>query len=160
METRPYRPAVRVIVLKDSLIAVGKRIKDNKVVGVKFPGGGIENGESYDQATIKEVLEEVGILVDTVTNLGHRFSHDIEYDDPERAKKYRGGQDNWMLCHYVKDSQKLLDSQGDSFNVEWLPIDEVIGQIRYFKEDQFTQPTIKALELARQYLPKPKLKPW
>lgn len=160
METRPYRPAVRVIISKDGKIAVGERIKDGKVLGVKFPGGGIDPGDSFEQTTVKEVLEEVGYLVEDVINLGYRFSHDITYDDPERAKKYRGGQDNWMLCSYVKHSDKLLDSQGDSFKVEWYSPQDVIDKIKSFPHDQFTDATVHAVELAKERLEPKSLKPW
>lgn len=159
METRPYRPAVRVIITQDKKIAVGERIKDNQVIGVKFPGGGIDPGDTYEQTTVKEVLEEVGILVEDVHNLGYRFSHDIVYDDPERAKKYRGGQDNWMLCHYVKHSDKLLDTQGDAFRITWLTPEEVIAKIKSFPTDQFTLPTIHAVELAAAKIT-PAIQPW
>src|SRR5690242_5873068 len=43
----------------------------------EIPGGGVDVGEDADEAAIREVLEELGVTVRIVRELGHReFSED------------------------------------------------------------------------------------
>ena len=58
---RVYRPSVRAIILCGDRIAMAFVAKYGYY---KFPGGGIEAGESHADALIREVREETGLLVD------------------------------------------------------------------------------------------------
>lgn len=58
---RVYRPSVRAIILRGDRIAMAFVAKYGYY---KFPGGGIEAGESHTDALIREVREETGLLVD------------------------------------------------------------------------------------------------
>ncbi|MDI6452160.1 NUDIX hydrolase [Peloplasma aerotolerans] len=59
-ETTYFRRAVRSIIFKDNLIALVKSIKYGEY---KFPGGGIEDGESEIDALIRETTEETGLNI-------------------------------------------------------------------------------------------------
>jgi 8-oxo-dGTP pyrophosphatase MutT (NUDIX family) len=59
-ETKYFRRAVRAIIIKDSKIALIKSIKYGEY---KFPGGGIEDGESEFDALIRETNEETGLNI-------------------------------------------------------------------------------------------------
>lgn len=50
------------ILIKEKKIALIKRIRDEQVYYV-FPGGGIEKGETPEQATIREAFEELGMKI-------------------------------------------------------------------------------------------------
>lgn len=50
------------ILINDKKIALIKRIRDGQVYYV-FPGGGIEKGETPEQATIREAFEELGVTI-------------------------------------------------------------------------------------------------
>ncbi|MCL2080587.1 MAG: NUDIX domain-containing protein [Oscillospiraceae bacterium] len=66
---RYFREAVRVVIIKDKRIALVK----SKTEGFfKFPGGGIEHGESHLNAIIRETQEETGlhIIPQSVVELG------------------------------------------------------------------------------------------
>lgn len=51
-----------VILIENDKVALIKRIREGKVYYV-FPGGGIEKGETPEQATIREAFEELGVTV-------------------------------------------------------------------------------------------------
>ncbi|WP_270180735.1 NUDIX hydrolase [Alkalihalobacillus sp. CinArs1] len=50
------------IILEDDRVALIKRVRNGDVYYV-FPGGGVEKGESKEQAAIREVHEELGVTV-------------------------------------------------------------------------------------------------
>jgi 8-oxo-dGTP pyrophosphatase MutT (NUDIX family) len=162
MDTRPYRPAVRIIIVKKDKILVGKRMDKSKHIGYKFPGGGIDEGDSLEQTVIKEALEEVGIQTEDVTNLGLTFRYNTVYKDPERAKIFQGGIDTWMAARYVRESKRLFNSQGDTFPFLWQTFEDATKTVNSYKKDQYTDITIQAIEQARLMLgPKIEpLKPW
>ena len=54
------REAVRAIIVKNNKIALVKSLKENHY---KFPGGGIEDGESHIDTLIRETKEETGLLI-------------------------------------------------------------------------------------------------
>ncbi|NLY98223.1 MAG: NUDIX domain-containing protein [Clostridiaceae bacterium] len=66
---RYERIAVRAIVIKGSRIALVKNIKEGYY---KFPGGGVEDKESFLEALARETQEEIGlkIIPDSVKEYG------------------------------------------------------------------------------------------
>ncbi|AIV04519.1 MULTISPECIES: 8-oxo-dGTP diphosphatase MutT [Vibrio] len=67
-----------------SQIFITKRPDDKHKGGFwEFPGGKVEQGESVEQAMIRELEEEIGITV-TEQSL---FEH-LEYDYPEKSLKF------------------------------------------------------------------------
>ena len=56
------RPSVRGIIIRDGKIAMMHSLKYDYY---KLPGGGIEQGESYEETLIREVQEESGLVVKT-----------------------------------------------------------------------------------------------
>lgn len=52
----------RAIIVNDERILLIHRIKDNRNYYV-FPGGGIEEGEEFENALKRECLEELGLIV-------------------------------------------------------------------------------------------------
>lgn len=54
------RPSVRAIIFRDGKLAL---VHNGKFDYYMFPGGGIEEGESHEEALIREVKEESGLVV-------------------------------------------------------------------------------------------------
>ena len=54
------RHACRGIVVNDGKVLLGYEEKNDKYI---IPGGGVENGETYEQCCERELLEETGMLV-------------------------------------------------------------------------------------------------
>lgn len=48
----------------------------HKKRGIEFPGGKVERGETLQQAAVREVLEETGVQIDTLEELGYYIVHD------------------------------------------------------------------------------------
>lgn len=71
-----HREAVRAVVLRvqDLLMVYSSNIGD-----YKFPGGGVDMGETHQQALAREVQEECGI---SLLQVGNEIGRVIEYDLP------------------------------------------------------------------------------
>ena len=63
------RPTVRGIIEKDGMLGL---IYEAESDYYGFPGGGIEKGETYEEALIREAEEETGLLVlpESITEYG------------------------------------------------------------------------------------------
>ncbi len=76
------RHSSRAIIISDGRIAMIHSLENNYY---KLPGGGIELGESKENALIRETLEETGlhIIPDTIEELGyiHRICKSSKYED-------------------------------------------------------------------------------
>lgn len=88
--------------------------------GWEFPGGKIEDGESPEEALIREIKEELGcgISVDD-------FVCNVEYDYPEFHLSMK-----CYLCSIANGSPTLLEhsdakwlSKNELWSVDWLPAD-------------------------------------
>ncbi|MDN4606444.1 NUDIX hydrolase [Sporosarcina highlanderae] len=57
------------VIIKEDMVAVIQRIRDGTEYYV-FPGGGIEDGESPEEATVREAMEELGVQIEIQTLIG------------------------------------------------------------------------------------------
>ena len=70
ISNRPYL-GVGVLVWKEELLLLGKRINPNGENTWQFPGGHLESGETVSNCATREVEEEVGIQIKDVKHLGY-----------------------------------------------------------------------------------------
>ncbi len=103
------RPSVRGIIILNGKIAM---VHSRKYDYYKFPGGGIEDNESKEDALIREVREETGLCVirDSIREYGkvHRIQ--------KGTKENIFIQDNYYYLCSVKDEigqQNLDDYEAD-----------------------------------------------
>jgi putative (di)nucleoside polyphosphate hydrolase len=90
----------------------------------QFPQGGLEDGETYEQALFREILEELGNHQFKILQTSQTL---VQYDFPGGMKgalalKYRGQQHQWFLCQYEHGSKPNLEhaSDDDFEDVAWV----------------------------------------
>lgn len=114
------REAVRAIILKNNKIALVKSLKEKHY---KFPGGGIEIGESHIDTLIRETKEETGLIVkaDSVKECG--FVHEI------RKSLYSDDAFEQISYYYFVEvldaavEQDLSDSEKElEYVLEWVSL--------------------------------------
>ena len=151
-----YRPNVAIVLCNaKNEVFWGKRIKEH---AWQFPQGGINKGESPEQAMFRELHEEVGLQPEHVRILG-RTREWLRYDVPkswirrEWRTAYRGQKQIWFLLRLTgRDSDMNLRATDHPefdawrWNEYWVPLDVVIEFKRGVYEMALT-------ELAR-YLPR------
>ena len=82
----------------------------NKVNGILdyhvFPGGGLEEGETFEEGTAREIKEEFGIDVKVKEKM---YEHEFERKESGNAQK-----EYFFLCEYI--SRKIGTGDGPEFN--------------------------------------------
>ena len=152
-----FRPNVGIILLNQkNQVFWGKRIRTHSW---QFPQGGIDRGETPEQAMFRELHEEVGLKPEHVTIIA-RTRDWLRYEVPDRFIRrdarghYKGQKQIWYLLRLVSGDWKL-DLRATShpefdawrWNDYWVPLDVVVEFKRGVYEMALT-------ELSR-YLPQP-----
>jgi mutator protein MutT len=113
------------IVIKDSEILLMHRKNEKEYY--TFPGGGVEEGETIEQAVLRELQEETTIEA-TINKL---LYHHVYDDDTEQY---------FYLCDYISGEPKLREDsierkktlQGNnSYNPLWVTIEELKNMLVY-----------------------------
>ena len=142
LDREGYRPNVGIVLLNSrNEVFWGKRVGQHSW---QFPQGGIQHGESPEQAMYRELQEEVGLLPEHVQIIG-RTRDWLRYDVPEEYLRrqnstrvhraaYRGQKQIWFLLRLVGlDSDiQLRASEHPEFDAWrwvpfWIQLDAVIG---------------------------------
>ena len=119
-----YRQAVRGIILRGrSLFMVYSPVNGD----YKFPGGGVNDGESHQQTLCREVREECGAVVSRV---GLPFGKVVEFDQAKEAEfDVFEMTSYYYLCEVAPElhPQQLEGYESDfRFEPVWVDIDEAI----------------------------------
>ena len=136
LDREGFRPNVGIILVNArNEVFWGKRIREHSW---QFPQGGINHGESPEQAMYRELFEEVGLRPEHVKILG-RTRGWLRYEVPrnwirrEWRNSYRGQKQIWYLLRLVgRDSDvSLRASSHPEFDAwrwsnYWVPLDAVI----------------------------------
>jgi putative (di)nucleoside polyphosphate hydrolase len=150
-----YRPNVGIILTNaKNQVFWGKRVRQDSW---QFPQGGIQHGESPEQAMYRELHEEVGLQPDHVKILG-RTRDWMRYDVPQHWVKrewrgsYKGQKQIWFLLRLVgRDCDVSLRASDHPefdawrWNDYWIEMDSVIE----FKREVYRM----ALNELVRYLP-------
>jgi ADP-ribose pyrophosphatase YjhB (NUDIX family) len=123
------KKASRAIIIKDGRILLIHRIKNNKEYYV-LPGGGIEEGESPEEAVIRELKEE--------TNLDIRINSLLwTYEENVNGEKRPG---HYFLIKKFEGNLRLgslelgRQSKNNQYSFEWILINK-INNILMYPED-------------------------
>jgi len=118
----PDRPAAFVIVESDGRIALARVTFENGGGRLDLPGGGLDPGETAQQAAARECGEEVGLRVaieDEVARADHYFTN--EYDSRVNT---RGA---FFAARLVSEAPELKIE--DDHALEWLTPHEALVQL-------------------------------
>ena len=119
------KTGVRAIIEKDGLFAMQKSSRGE----YKIPGGGVDDGETLEEALLREVQEEVGLQVipESMEELGEIL--EMRRDIFNKELKYIAHSLHY-LCK-VKD-ERVETSMTESekrkgFHLSWVDIDTIIA---------------------------------
>lgn len=116
---RYKRVSARAIIIKGEKIVLMYRKKQEREYYV-FPGGGIQKGETLEQAVVREVWEEASLEVDSPVFL-------YKYEDDESEQHF-------FLCQYVsgelrlgkgEENEKMIEDPSNIYKPGWYTLDEM-----------------------------------
>lgn len=120
-----FRQAVRGIIFQNDRLLMVYSLKNQDY---KFPGGGIEQGESHHKTLVREILEECGARV---TEILGSLGRVIEYDRPmEKEFDLFQMTSHYYICtvHPVFIAQNLDQYEKDlGFVPRWVDLDQAIS---------------------------------
>ena len=117
------RAAVRAVIRRDALLLM---VHSTVAGDYKFPGGGLELGESPDEALIREVSEECGR---TVTRVGDAILVAVEHRRAREPGAFFRMESTYHECDVADEVHALrLDAYEHelAFEPVWVSIDEAI----------------------------------
>ena len=138
------RPAARAIVIRDRQMLVMRRVKRDRKY-MTTPGGRVEDGETNEEAVLREVAEETTLVI-----ANPRL---VFIEDPN--------DDTWglqyiYLCDYVSGEPALPDTSeeyafqqqgGGTYEPMWLSFDEALHNDEYpFKSPRMGDEIYEALQ--------------
>jgi len=110
----------------------------------QFPQGGIDEGETPEQAVLREMEEEIGTnQAEILTQAATWIAYDLPPDLADRAwkGKYRGQTQLWFCARFTgEDSAINLATAHPEFDAwRWVPLAEVPDLIVAFKRALYRQ---------------------
>ena len=134
-----YRKNVAIVVVnKDGKILACQRSDIENAW--QIPQGGIDEGETAEEALFRELEEELG--TSAVEIIG-RLPGSISYDWPEKLhwRGYQGQEQIYYLVRVNKDSDIRLFSQPteEFSSCEWVSVTEFFSRLSGFKKAAYTQ---------------------
>jgi len=152
IDSEGYRANVGIIIINEARqVLFAKRIGQSSW---QFPQGGIDEGESPEQAMYRELYEEVGLKSDDIAILG-RTKNWIKYRIPERlVRKHSmprciGQKQIWFLLQLLSDDTaiSLVENDPQEFD-DWAWVDSTYPetQVIDFKQSVYRQALIELAE--------------
>ena len=148
----PLRSGVGIVVLnKKNKIFVAKRI-DNPGDFWQMPQGGIDLGEDYLTAALRELEEETSIKK---VKLIKEINETLTYELPENLLgkiwkgRYKGQQQKWFLMRYLgnDDEINIKTLKPEFLEWKWIDIDMITDVVVDFKLDVYKKLKKKIKEI-------------
>ena len=140
----PYRPCVGIALFNDdNHVFVGERI-DNPGAW-QMPQGGIDEGESVEDAFFREMEEEIGSTLAEIIRV-----HDtpLRYELPPHLLgklwngQYGGQEQTWVAARFMgldSDINIHAHRQPEFQAWQWTPLDQILDLIVPFKRNTYAE---------------------
>ncbi len=134
----PYRPGVGMMVLSpEGLVFVARRI-DMPSEAWQMPQGGIDEGETPEQAALREFREEVGTDKVEIIAESERW---LSYDLPEEllprlwGGRFRGQNQKWFVIRFTgtDDDIDIATENPEFLDWKWVELETIPDLIVPFK---------------------------
>ncbi len=134
----PFRNGVGIVVLnKDNKVFVAKRI-DNPKNFWQMPQGGVDDGENFFNAALRELEEETGMKK---VKLIQEIDGIMTYELPNHLLgiiwkgKYKGQKQKWFLMRYLgsDDEINIQTNKPEFLEWKWIDLDMITEVVVDFK---------------------------
>lgn len=140
----PYRPCVGIALFNtDGKIFVGERL-DNPGAW-QMPQGGIDDGETVEEAFFREMREEIGTDHAKILKIHDKT---LRYELPPRLRgklwggKWGGQEQTWVAARFTgtdKDVNIHAHDPPEFGRWKWVRLEEILDLIVPFKRDTYRE---------------------
>jgi putative (di)nucleoside polyphosphate hydrolase len=142
--TKPYRPNVCAIIVSSAYpdkteIFIAER---SDIEGVwQFPQGGIDRGESPEEALYRELKEEIGTdKIKIVAEYPDWIAYDFPLHVMESMKPFYGQTQRYYLVRLKKKAVVNLQTKHPEFvNYKYVSLDEAFSMMAELKKPVYTK---------------------
>lgn len=148
-DTLPYRPCVGIMLInRDGLVWAGNRVQEvdtGSALTWQMPQGGIDEGESPEEAALRELKEETGTSKARIVG---ETSGWLTYDLPPHLigialkGRYRGQKQKWFAMRFTGEDDDIdiaADAHQEFSEWAWVPVSELVELIVPFKRGVYEQ---------------------
>lgn len=136
---KPYRPNVAAVIVHPEYPDVKKIFiaERSDISGIwQFPQGGIDKGETPEEALIREIEEEIGTRKVQIVG---EYPEWLTYDFPEhvaaRMRPYCGQTQRYFLVHLKHKAKINLQTKHPEFvDYRFVEIDALFDCVAHFKK--------------------------
>ena len=137
--------AVRGIIVRNGMIAMQK----SGFGYFKILGGGVDSGENYEDALVREVQEESGLVVkkDTIRLIGEVV--EMREDLYEKGKKF--------VCHsiyyfcdvesYMKENNMTASEIRDGYHLSWATPEHILSENARLSDNPWVDRDTRVLQM-------------
>jgi putative (di)nucleoside polyphosphate hydrolase len=145
IDAEGFRANVGIILCReDRRLLLARRVGR---AGWQFPQGGMQLGESPEQALYRELSEEVGLAAEQVEVLGQtrdwlRYRLPLRFQRPDSVPLCVGQKQRWFLLRFRgEDAEVRLDqSPTPEFDTwRWVEYWEPLSEVIFFKRGVYRQ---------------------
>ena len=143
-EDRPYRPCVGVMLANArGEVFLGQRAGFDSPAW-QMPQGGVDPGETVEEAGLRELHEETGLSADKV-RIEAVSASPVRYDfppgiaDARWGGRFRGQEQTWLLVRLTGQDEDIdIAAAAPEFSAwRWAKVDEVVPAIVPFKREVY-----------------------
>ena len=99
----------------------------------QFPQGGVDEGETHEQALVRELWEEIGVVPDDYQVVLRKGPYRYLFGDGKTKKGYHGKEQHYFLCEFSAPDSRInvatqepefrafMWIQPSHFRLHWLP---------------------------------------
>jgi len=136
---KPYRPNVAAIIVPPEYPDVKKIFiaERSDISGIwQFPQGGIDKGESPEEALIREIEEEIGTKkVEVIAEYPEWLTYDFPEHIARKMRPYDGQKQRYYLVRLKKKAKVNLDTKHPEFiDYKFIELDELFDYVAHFKK--------------------------
>jgi putative (di)nucleoside polyphosphate hydrolase len=136
-----YRSGVGIVLMNHlGLVFVGHR-KDDRSPAWQMPQGGLRRGEAPEQATLRELSEELGTdKAAIISSCSQWLCYDYpKASPPRRALQFRGQRLKWFLLRFTGHDQDIsvATTHPEFSSWRWMSPEDVIANVISFKRDNY-----------------------
>jgi putative (di)nucleoside polyphosphate hydrolase len=141
-----YRKGVSALIINKNQEFLLINLVSFKEEYFAIPGGGIEEGESLEQAVYREIQEEVGIEKKYLELVGKsdvpiRFSFKLNHG----GKEYKGSERNFFGFHFLGNNTEIKLQVGEVRTFKWVPFAKLKDYLLF--NNQLAETSEKIVEI-------------